>query len=1476
MIETIVHGDNMPTVKATNAEWKCPDTDGAIFEKCRYLWQRIEHEGFPVTMRHLHGHKGHPGNEAADSVAKHFANSKDIYDGKRTNLAKKIAMHPDLERLWWTTSSRALPCLGSERFFSKGNESCLTCQDYEEPKERGELSNIMLTMATVNVFSSLEKDAKMVSRRKAMAKQADDLGWKIVALQETRYRMSIYKKDNLFHMYTASATKSGQFGCEIWIAKNWDVAGRKVLERDIHVLVEEPTMLAIAMNHPAMKADFICVHAPQRQHEGQERWWRKLQDFVNTRMRKGRKVFILGDMNARVGSCQAKGIGRLFAQEECANGRCLRRLLEDCEMLLPSTFHDFHQGSSHTFQRHRLDYIAIPLAMAEDVQKSEVDENFDMLHGKDDHHPLVVHISFMVQQKCEKRGPMYDKKKASDPGSKEIIEGIFRSFKEPDWEVSTDDHSRALTEHIHEKLCNAFPCVQSRNKPRQPYIQGHLWSLVMERKKNRLDIKWHRRQQREALMKRCWAIWRNNKQQEKEARYHEVIIGNYIGFLYEVLGNSNKRIQSMVKRDKLMGLQETLRDLEQAFRTRNNKQIYEALKPYQRQDAKKRLKTPKPLPYLIGDNGVVENREEWHEAWENHWAQIEGAIIKPWEEHQKDVINSQVNLECSRKEILDATPTLLMVENAVRGIKRGKAGGIDDICPDAVKNGGPAAARCIFTLAAKELVRGQVPFLDKGGIALPLYKHKGPQSSRSSFRSIVLENCIGKTISRLWRPELEKAFRSMSCSSQGGAKRGMGPVTHILRLRVLQRRAFKAGDSYGIILLDMESAFYKAVRQLVVKSDTFEPTDEYAAHVSRTLGIGPEEHKIFYQHLMDEAMLEQGKTNRAVQKWVLSSMEGSWCKMRESTRCLATTLGTKPGDPTADVLYSLVMTKFLTRVQCEFQNREDLKDCVNTMTWVDDVVLPFQCGAREILGKTGRILEVLHDTATSLGMLPSLKKGKTEVIVGFGGSGAQGIKRGFERREPLIYFQTKRGQKVIEAVSEATYLGAILDARGRLMPEIVSCTTRAHSSVRPLTKAALSNDNIHIHQRKAITQSLALSKSCYTIGTWMPMRRSEEKAWRTRTMKTLRLNISHRWKADGHISDEEVLVKCGFISPEEMIETATMRLCSMLAQWADQNYLIPFIHGDTNEDGTWMAYAMEKLNAMSRKVNTQWPQFQNFEEAMKCLRSTKAQHNMNRYINRYSKALLHEREHKWLIGQRFPKKIPMVQREKEEDEGDVPCPECNKSFKSKAAMGVHRNKIHGYFCEAYRYAATTTCYACLGQYFSRERLVQHLQWGSMDCLGQIKNMIEPLTRQQILYLNERDKDQYKETKKQGRRHRNQTRTFCREAIDDITDATGDWDDFFGRENMDENERRELDALEDWGVNGPLLDLWENLPNPDVLEKYYDLILEKANEVQSAKVMLLWIDMIQQDLAAAHDDEPLRGECLATWALVRSRLLERFQ
>ena len=362
--------------------------------------------------------------------------------------------------------------------------------------------------------------------------------------------------------------------------------------------------------------------------------------------------------------------------------------------------------------------------------------------------------------------------------------------------------------------------------------------------------------------------------------------------------------------------------------------------------------------------------------------------------------------------------------------------------------------------------------------------------------------------------------------------------------------------------------------------------------------------------------------------------------------------------------------------------------------------------------------------------------------------------------------------------------------------------------------------------------------------------------------------------SETHISDEEILVKFGLLSPQEMVSMATLRTCAMLAQWADTDYLEPFTDEVSMHEKTWMTQAVKEINKMAAKVTTGWSHLESFKSVIDLLRSSKAQHNMNNFIKKYSKALIHERGQRWLISRRFPQKGIDGQKIMKEGEA-LACDKCGQSFKSPSALGVHRFKAHGFLCEAYSYAASSTCYACQGMYHSRERLVQHIQWGTMGCLERLRHLVEPLTREQIIYLNEKDKVMYKEYKKQGRRHENQTKTFCREDVMDINELVGDWNDFFDRQKMSVQEQEELAEIEAWVIDGPLLGLFEGLPHPQKLSEVLTLFESKCSALKSAKVCLVWADMMQKDLWVAYEGTAERNDCMKAWAMTRSFVLSKF-
>ena len=86
-------------------------------------------------------------------------------------------------------------------------------------------------------------------------------------------------------------------------------------------------------------------------------------------------MFVLGDCNCRIGSVESDFIGGLHPDFEDEGGELLHAFSRSNDLIIPSTFEQWHQGPSHTYEgpnggRSRIDFILIPFACATGIVKT--------------------------------------------------------------------------------------------------------------------------------------------------------------------------------------------------------------------------------------------------------------------------------------------------------------------------------------------------------------------------------------------------------------------------------------------------------------------------------------------------------------------------------------------------------------------------------------------------------------------------------------------------------------------------------------------------------------------------------------------------------------------------------------------------------------------------------------------------------------------------------------------------------------------------------------------------------------------------------------------------------------------------------------------------------------------------------------------------------------------------------------------------
>merc|ERR1712086_27498 len=180
--------------------------------------------------------------------------------------------------------------------------------------------------------------------RRAIVQQSfREKGYQIVGLQETRSGKGAWTGD--FYHVISSGAQDGKYGNEIWVAREWEVKGKKmhVKLEECQVIDMDARTLMVCLRARDVALDIFCGHAPHSQHtkEDQAAWWNAAQKMVDARPSTATPLLGLIDANAHLakadnvtcGTSLAKKTnepGRLFTEFMFKNGLCAASTFAHC------------------------------------------------------------------------------------------------------------------------------------------------------------------------------------------------------------------------------------------------------------------------------------------------------------------------------------------------------------------------------------------------------------------------------------------------------------------------------------------------------------------------------------------------------------------------------------------------------------------------------------------------------------------------------------------------------------------------------------------------------------------------------------------------------------------------------------------------------------------------------------------------------------------------------------------------------------------------------------------------------------------------------------------------------------------------------------------------------------------------------------------------------------------------------------------
>ena len=153
------------------------------------------------------------------------------------------------------------------------------------------------------------------------------------------------------------------------------------------------------------------------------------------------------------------------------------------------------------------------------------------------------------------------------------------------------------------------------------------------------------------------------------------------------------------------------------------------------------------------------------------------------------------------------------VEEAIRDMKAGKAGGPSEVVGEMLKAAGRKGVRMMTELCNQVVREGKIPSEWELSTLIPIYKGKGDPMECGSYRVVKLLEHGMKVLERVMERRLRRKVNIDNM--QFGFMPGKGTVDAIFIVRQLQERFLEKKKDLFYTFVDLEKAFDRVPREVV-------------------------------------------------------------------------------------------------------------------------------------------------------------------------------------------------------------------------------------------------------------------------------------------------------------------------------------------------------------------------------------------------------------------------------------------------------------------------------------------------------------------------------------------------------------------------------------------------------------------------------------------------------------------------------------
>lgn len=1171
-----------------------------------------------------------------------------------------------------------------------------------------------------------------------------------IGLQECRSSSSgIIETFN--YIRCIGAGDNGHHGCELWLSKTWALGmaqNKPILfdGRTVSVLVDSPRMMVVLAKPMGIPFFFIVAHAPHDgpSDEDKNDWWQELQSQVQRCAPNG-FLICLGDFNARLGYQIEGSVGELLCDQTTDNGERLITLLEDESLWIPSTFAEVHTGPSWTWThprgtKARLDYIILNRSTALWAKESWTDTTIQTSLTVHDHELVALSVGAIWSSTTRKPSRRtYDWDSMSTEWGRQTLNHIIESLPEPDWSVDVHTHWQCIEDAIHEGLSEHFP--STKPKSRLDLFSQETREMLKVRKSAKCILEAYDDYINEEQIWRALRAWKDGmryRDTESLTRWSSLAmeIARLLGL--QRFRQAAKQIKILVKKDKADFINRVTANAD----TMRGSDLFRALKPL-RIGGLARRRGLTPLPGF-SDNvlGVVdENKTD--DLWLKHCARTEAGVFT---NSRRLLQRARRNSYHRAQEIgawdLHELPTLGHLEDALRRVRKMKTGGNDDLRSDLCCLTAAPLAQKLYPLLLKIFTQASEPYQMKGGTLIFAPK-SGDRSQPENFRGLLLSSHIGKAIRRTFRQQLVPHYQSWASDTHFSIKLGgnVSQASHALRLFVAG--SVRRGNSVGVLFLDIRSAYYRVVRQLMTGRT---PKAESIARMMQYFDLGDTDPQALFRTIAERAQDHAHDIDRQREILLEEMMDSTWFTSRHRTTLVESLAGTRPGDGLADIVFGLVfhrMTQRITErlseemgigehvVKGQFNlfaeegagpgdyNMPELIDVV----WADDLAMAWRSPtAAGLADGMRKITSAVFSKCLDHALTPNLKAGKTELLMVVKGAGCKMIRAElFNLEHPCLDIpNVPEDFQKVRMIASYKHLGTRIGIGLNHLPEIKARCGQAFAIYRKFRKQLFQNKLLSLGKRIYLFKSMVLSVLEFNSGTWSKLKQSE--------MQYLdkRLHAFYRGLARATVDELELRTW----NHQKVRAFVQMPDAQTLLHGSRLRYTIsiyksgpPTLWDLIKADGTWQGelqaghlWFREQLRGHGPDRNGhQWdPDLHTW-----CITSPESLRGWIRKAEHHTvlQNVKHSEWREWhfdmfnkLIAGGYEREFPWRHEEVDDNETMEACLLCHRMFPSRAAWAVHAFRIHGVRNRVRRLVGGSRCDACSKEYNNPTSLQHHLNY----------------------------------------------------------------------------------------------------------------------------------------------------------------------